>query len=65
MTASSFTVDDFGVHLCHSHGGMAKQLRYGIEIRTERQHHGRECMPGGVKSKTLGDSSTSAHGLRY
>jgi len=51
-----FLVDDFGVHLCHSHGGMAKQLRYGIEIRTERQHHGRECMPGGVKSKTLGDS---------
>jgi hypothetical protein len=36
---------------------MTKQLRYGIEIRTERQHHGRECVPGRVKSKTLGDSS--------
>ena len=57
LTASSFfLVDDFGVHLCHSHGGMTKQLRYGIEIRTKRQHHGRECVPGRVKSKTFGDS---------
>jgi len=32
---------------------MAKQLRYGIEIRTERQHHGRECMPGAMESDRL------------
>jgi hypothetical protein len=29
---------------------MTKQLRYGIEIRTERQHHGRECVPAHMES---------------
>lgn len=43
-----FLIDDLGIHLRHLHIGMAEQLRGGIEIRTECQHHRCKSVPGNV-----------------
>ena len=48
-----FLIDDFSVNLRHSHRCMTEQLRYGIEVCTKRQHHGRERMPEPVESDRL------------
>lgn len=48
-----FLIDDFGIHLRHLHIGMTEQLRGGIEICTERQHHRRKSMARRVECDRL------------
>ena len=48
-----FLIDDFGVHLRHFHISMAEQLRGGIEIRTECQHHRCKSVARAVESDRL------------
>lgn len=44
-----FLIDDFGVHLCHLHIGMAEQFRGRVEVCTKRQHHRCERVAARVK----------------
>lgn len=41
-------IDNFGVHLCHLHIGMAEQLRGRVKICAKCQHHCCKCMAGKV-----------------